>query len=93
MKSQEEQMQERLEQMPKSYRSNYKKAMRGRSQKAAISSFCLECVGYQREEVKLCTDLGCPLYPYRPIKGITRTRTVRGKQAGKSKNSGQRVLW
>ena len=66
MLSQEEQIEQRLQDMPKSYRSNYRKAMRGRSMKAAIKAQCLECVGWVRNEVKLCTDLGCPLYPYRP---------------------------
>jgi hypothetical protein len=57
---------ERLRNMPSSYQATYRTAMRGRSMKAAIKSFCLECVGYQREEIKVCTDTGCPLFPYRP---------------------------
>ncbi len=31
----------------------------------SIRNFCLECVGYQREKVKLCTDPECWLYPWR----------------------------
>ena len=39
----------------------------------AIRAFCLECVGYDRNEVKLCTagprlaedEPGCPLFEYR----------------------------
>lgn len=38
---------------------------RAKSRKAAIRSQCLECVGYAIIEVKLCTDIGCPLYRYR----------------------------
>jgi len=68
IKTQAGQIEERLKQIPKSYRSAYRKAMRGRSLRAAVNSFCLECVGYQREEVKICPDKGCPLYPYRPYK-------------------------
>jgi len=56
----------RLAQIPKLYRGIYDKAIRGRSRKAAMHSFCLECCGYQIAEVFLCTDLGCQLYPYRP---------------------------
>ena len=26
---------------------------------------CLDCSGYQRNEIRLCTVAGCPLYPYR----------------------------
>lgn len=66
MLSQEQQIEKRLSQMPSIYGKNYRRAMRGRSLKSAVKAFCLECVGWQREEVKLCTDLGCPLYPYRP---------------------------
>lgn len=31
----------------------------------AIRVKCLECVGFQRAEVPLCTQPSCPLYPYR----------------------------
>ncbi len=53
--------------IPKVYQNNYQKAMRGRSHAAAIKACCLECVSYQREEVRLCVDSGCPLWPYRPF--------------------------
>jgi len=61
---------ERLRQMPVSCRATYKKAMKGRSMKAGITAFCTECVGYVRKEVEVCTDTGCPLYPYRPFQTI-----------------------
>lgn len=51
--------------IPIAYRKLYDRAKTGRSQSAAIRSFCLECVAYVCEEVKLCTDRGCPLYEYR----------------------------
>ena len=61
-----EQIAKRLKQMPESYRAKYKKAVTRKSMRAAINSQCLECCGYQRTEVSVCTDLGCPLYLYRP---------------------------
>jgi hypothetical protein len=72
---QDKQMDKRLAEMPNLYHRKYLRAMSGRSMKSAIKSFCLECVGYQREEVKLCTDLGCPLYPYRPTSASYTVRT------------------
>jgi len=52
--------------VPKKYLKQYQKAMSGRSRKEAMRAFCNECIGYQTGEVELCTDNGCPLYPYRP---------------------------
>jgi len=60
------QVAERRAQMPKTYRGIYDKAMSGKSRKAAMRAFCLECVGWQIKEVHLCTDRACPLFPYRP---------------------------
>jgi len=31
----------------------------------AILEFCKECMGFQVTEVRHCTDLHCPLYPFR----------------------------
>jgi hypothetical protein len=59
MRTQEEQIEQRCQQMPDIHLANYKRAMRGKSMKAAIKAFCLECVQWQREEVRLCTDLAC----------------------------------
>ena len=30
-----------------------------------IREKCLGCCGYQRQEVKYCTAVSCPLWPYR----------------------------
>ena len=57
---------ERRAQMPRSYRATYDKAVSGKSLRAAINSFCLECVCFQIEEIRNCTDLACPLYAMRP---------------------------
>ena len=62
----QEMIAEHRKQIPKVHRTNYDKAVRGRSMKAATKAFCLECVQWQKEEVRLCTSLACPLYPYRP---------------------------
>ena len=57
---------ERLKQIPKLYRSLYKRAMTGKSRKAAMHAQCLECVGWQIKEVHACSDIGCSIFPYRP---------------------------
>ena len=51
------------------YRKVYDKAMTGRSLRAAVNSKCLDCVCWEREEVKKCPSIDCPLYSYRPYKG------------------------
>jgi len=66
MRTREEQIAERRGQMPRSYRAAYDKAVKGKSLRAAINSFCLECVCWQIEEIRNCTDLACPLYAVRP---------------------------
>jgi len=35
------------------------------SRKKAIRIFCLECVDYNRKEVRNCSNYNCSLYPYR----------------------------
>ena len=56
----------RLGEMPETQRVTYIAAMQGNSPTSAIAAFCSMCVGWRREEVALCTDPACPLYPYRP---------------------------
>lgn len=58
----------RRSQMPKIHLGTYDKALRGRSMAAGIKAFCLECCGWQKEEVRRCTAPGCPLYLYRPYR-------------------------
>jgi len=54
--------------VPKQYQALY---ARTQTKKAgplqAIKMQCLECVGFVRNEVQLCTDTGCPLFQYRPF--------------------------
>ncbi len=59
-------MAERRAQIPRAYRATYDRAVEGRSLRAAINAFCLECVCWRRKEVALCTDVACPLYAGRP---------------------------
>ena len=59
----------KLAQMPQSCRRNYRRAASGKaSPREAIKAQCLQCVGWVREEVRLCTALDCPLWMYRPFK-------------------------
>jgi len=57
---------ERRRQTPKAYRGIYDRAIRGKSRTAAVHAFCLECCGYQINEVYSCPAKECPLWPYRP---------------------------
>lgn len=57
---------ERRAQMPRAYRATYDRAVGGKSLRAAINSFCLECVCWQITEIRDCTDVACPLYAVRP---------------------------
>lgn len=61
----------RLEQMPPTCRLTYIRAMRGRSMRAGIATFCAMCYGWDahRQGISACTDPACPLYPYRPYQG------------------------
>ena len=87
MRTREEQIAERREQMPKIHRANYDKAMKGRSMKAATKAFCLMCVQWQKEEVRLCTDLACPIYPYRPYRSSKQCSERRSLDAESTKTS------
>lgn len=51
--------------IPKKYHRLYERAMSGKSRRAAIRCFCLECVAWQELEVRLCTAPSCPLFNYR----------------------------
>lgn len=52
--------------VPKRHRKLYEAAMRGKSRRAAMRAFCLECVGWITNEAKLCTAPSCPMYAWRP---------------------------
>jgi len=69
MTSKDDTIARRLAEMPPKYRGIYKRAMTGKSRKAALRAFCLECCGWQRVEVARCTAPACPLFPYRRAAG------------------------
>ena len=85
------QIAERRAQIPKLYQGTYDKAVGGRSRRAAMHAFCLECCGWQIKEVFLCTDLACPLYPYRPRSRVPQVAPEGIPQAPESKKSPQDV--
>ncbi len=84
MKKRDEQISERRAEMPKLYRGTYERAMTGKSRKAATRAFCLECVGWQIKEVHTCTDLACPLYPYRPASRAVQSAPDDNAEAAES---------
>jgi hypothetical protein len=61
-----ERIAQRRSEMPRRFRDSYDRAMSGKSRKAAMYSFCIECCGWEIREVHLCTSPECPLFPYRP---------------------------
>lgn len=73
MRSREEQVTQRLRQMPKKYRATYRRAIEGRSLRACVNSQCLECCGWASREVATCTDKGCPLWAVRPYQDGSAT--------------------
>jgi len=78
--------------VPKRYQALYARAMQGKSRKAAMHSFCAECVGYVTTEIYLCTDPGCPLFPYRPratAPPAMRNAVQNGAESTKSPKAGK----
>jgi hypothetical protein len=81
-------IEQRLAGIPKAYRGIYKKAVQGKSLRACVNAQCLMCVYWQREEVRLCTDLACPLYAVRPYQ-ILQDGHNEAFSGAESKNTGQ----
>lgn len=52
--------------VPEKYLRRWNSALKSKSRKAAMDMFCLQCVGFERAEVRKCTAPGCPLYKWRP---------------------------
>lgn len=61
-----QQIAERRQQIPRLYQGAYDRAVGGKSLRAAIRAFCLECSGCRRAEITTCPSAACPLYPRRP---------------------------
>lgn len=72
--------------MPRQYRKVYDIAMGGRSLRAAINSQCIECMDYVFSEVKLCCSPQCPLFPYRPLHGVSYGVSGVGQSDAESEN-------
>ena len=66
-----------VSQIPVKFRGLYRRAMTGKSRKAAIRAHCLMCVGWVAEEVVLCTAKTCPLHPYRLVSEAHKARQNR----------------
>lgn len=56
----------RLAEMPESHRGTYRRAVSGKSLRAAVDALCAECCGYEREAVRTCPAVACPLWSVRP---------------------------
>ena len=93
MRTREKQIAEHRAQMPRIYRATYDKAVSGKSLRAAANSFCAECCMWQREEVRLCTSLACPLWPYRPYRDKPKRCSKNASEGvsfgAESKNTGK----
>jgi hypothetical protein len=59
-------MARRLAAMPESHHGTYRRAVSGKSLRAAVDAFCAECCGYDREAVRTCPAIACPLWSVRP---------------------------
>lgn len=54
--------------VPTQYQTLYSRVTAGKAPpKACIKLMCLECVGYVKNEVTLCTAARCPLFRHRPF--------------------------
>lgn len=88
----DEQIAERLGQMPAKYRATYRRAVKGKGLRACVNAQCLECCGWQSAEVARCTDLGCPLYAVRPYQdgsGSAQDGQFRGEEGPHGQEDGQ----
>lgn len=56
--------------LPDLYKKTWWLAFTGKSSRVgALKAKCLDCSSYQREEVKNCAVVTCPLHKYRPYQG------------------------
>lgn len=75
----------RLAIIPKSYQKTYEKAVARKSMRAALKAQCLECVNWERSEIRNCSALGCPLWAYRPYQEILQSSVKRRVLCAESK--------
>ena len=50
------------------YRRKYDIAMNGNSLRAAVDARCMDCNAWQKNEVKNCPAVECPLWSHRPYR-------------------------
>lgn len=61
----------RLHTIPTSCRKLFERSWAGKtSPRASVKAFCLECLGFDRIEIKHCTAFACPLWPIRPYQKL-----------------------
>lgn len=80
-----------LKQVPSSSRGIIKRAFDATAPlSGAIKAKCLDCSGFDRDEVKNCTVVLCPLHPYRPFRpaGEGRQKQRKGPARGLGGPSG-----
>ena len=92
MKAQKERIAEHRKKMPRQFRRAYDAAIGGRSLRAAVNSQCIECVGYVFKEVRLCCSPQCPLFRYRPLRGVSYGVSGVGQRGVESQKSGRGAL-
>ena len=73
-------------QISKAYRGIYKKALRGKSLRSAVNAQSLECVCWHIQEIRNCSDKGCPLYAVRPYQEILQNPHYEGFSSVESTN-------
>lgn len=61
-----------IEEEAPSCRGVFKKAYRGRSLRAGVTAFCLNCMEYRRRAIRECGVSACPLHPYRPYQTVRK---------------------
>ena len=74
--------------IPEIYQNIYRKAMTGKSLRAAVNARCLDCCCWQRTEVRDCPAENCPLYPYRPYQDKS-SKENRDSEQGFSDSEGR----
>ncbi|MCH7559296.1 MAG: hypothetical protein IIB56_17835 [Planctomycetes bacterium] len=79
---------EHRKKISRQFRKVYDVAMSRRSLRAAINSQCIECMGYEFKEVKLCCSPQCPLFPYRPLRGVSYGVSGVGQSGTESTKTG-----
>ena len=69
------------EHIPQIYQNVYRKAMQGKSLRAAINAKCQDCTNWQRKEIENCLVTTCSLFPYRPYQKKAHS-VVSGSKVG-----------